>query len=197
MLGLEFGQLTKTSWSCECYGIRMTRDKIKHGWMYSLHVNPDNLELFRSAIVNGILSENDLKLKTSGNYGLYSTSELRTVEKFLAYVLENTPEVFLTHGEVTVFHVHKYYDAGGRRPTDFWYTTGGEEFHLYDLGIGNIHSSTDSPETDHETWINAVKSEMKVLIDEGHIRSGIKPEKVNNNERKAQLFSVGDTYGHR
>ena len=197
---IKFRQLT-TNYSEATHdsGFMVTREKRCTAVMYTLLVRLEQIHYVQDAIYRGILNRSSLVLTIDRNYGFYRANEdLAAIEAFLAQVKVSEP--FLIHKAIVIWPHHKALD----KVMDFWYalrphdTKSRYAFDIRSLGIGGIGEIDygKPPGVQHSFWLEAVKEELRILIDEGHINQD-RAIPVDDLLRKQQLFSTGTAYGHR
>lgn len=180
-------------------GFVVTREQRGAAVMYTLLVRLEQINYVQDAIGRSILNRSSLALTLDRNYGFYRANEdLTVIETFLAQVKVSEP--FLIHNGIVIWPHHK---TPGK-VMDFWYALRpnaiqpGDVFDIRKLGIGGIGAIDYDklPQVQHSIWLEAVKEEFCILIDEGHIKQNrVLP--VDDLLRKQQVFSMGSAYGHR
>lgn len=201
---LNFSVIAPSFSQASINGFTVTRETYNSKPLYTLSIGPENLPYVLTAIDRGELRSDCLHLKPSGRYGHYSTDDIDPLEKFVMTVV--TFPVFMIHNHdhnhVVVWHRCKRYRDPDSKVLDFWYTLAPEveelSFRLEHLGIGGIGDiGSPGPYGDRkDLWIEAVKNELRKLIDSGHIVQDRKPEPVKDWVEKATAFSQGDCYGY-
>ena len=169
-------------------GFTITKENYGNGDLYQLTIDPSTYMAIARAIGAGILSMTNLYMKSGSRYGYYA-APLEEIEKFLRS-LEHE-DLFLTHSGVSIWHTTA---LDGISNGNYYATKPkgtGISFLLSELGIGPMLDGEES------LWLDAVKDELRRLIDEGHIVSGKKPRAVQNAVSKRVAFSEAPNYGHR
>ena len=197
MLKLNFKKLTDRLWQARANDFTVSRERTHDGPEYALAVSPESYPYIVRAIESKRLDAECLKMKPGSRYGLYESKSLEAIEQFVETTF--MAPVFLNYGHVVIWH--------HRKPCglvlDYWYSVSPDDdeakFRLEDLGIGGLCCLyQDLPiSARYERWLDAIKVEFRLLIEEGHITQDKPPLKVNDSHSKAFRFSTGSFYGHR
>lgn len=194
---LNFSQLTDRLWQANENGFTVSRERTHDGPEYTLAASPQSYPYIAKAIKSKRLDAECLKMKNGSRYGLYQSKSLEAIEQFVETTV--MVPVFLTYGHVVIWH-HRKPDG---RVLDFWYSVSPDDdaakFRLEDVGVGGIcRLYEDLPDSlRYQKWLDAIRVEFKLLIEEGHITQDKPPLKVNDSASKAFRFSTGNFYGHR
>lgn len=194
---LNFQKVTDRLWQARANNFTVSRERTHHGLEYALAVSPESYPYIVRAIEAKHLDAEGLRMKPSNRYGLYESKSLEAIEQFVEKTF--MVPVFLNYGHVVIWH--------HRKPCglvlDYWYSVSPDDdsakFRLEDLGIGGLCCLyQDLPiSARYERWLDAIRVEFKLLIEEGHITQDKPPLKVNDSHSKAFRFSTGNFYGHR
>lgn len=194
---LNFQKVTDRLWQARANNFTVSRERTHHGLEYALAVSPESYPYIVRAIESERLNAEGLKMKPGSRYGLYESKSLEAIEQFVEGTV--MVPIFLNYGHVVIWH--------HRKPCglvlDYWYSVSPDDdsgiFRLEDVGIGGLCCLyRDLPiSARYERWLDAIRVEFKLLIEEGHITQDKPPLKVNDSASKSFRFSTGNFYGHR
>lgn len=194
---LNFQKVTDRLWQARANNFTISRERTHDGPEYALAVSPESYPYIARAVKSKKLNAEYLRMKPGSRYGLYESKSLEAIEQFVETTF--MVPVFLDYGHVVIWH--------HRKPCglvlDYWYSVSPDDdsakFRLEDLGIGGLCCLyRDFPiSARYERWLDAIRVEFRLLIEEGHITQNKPPSKVENSASKAFRFSTGNFYGHR